>query len=249
MESAAVTVWPDGWELPSAAPPPPRRGQVHCWLGPIPGGPVLSELNRFLDSGERARAEAMRAASTRNEWMAARVGLRLRAARYLGLPPREIVVSREGHGKPRLVPDALRHNLSHGGGWILWAFTARGELGVDLEAWRNNLRIGDVARRFFHPGEAEALRALPECERRAAFLDLWTRKEACLKCQGLGLHGRLDQFRFAWRPGGWLAVEQCDTHLRPLPAPAQCAAVLASDFPPESVRCWRLDWETLIASY
>ncbi|MDD5349218.1 MAG: 4'-phosphopantetheinyl transferase superfamily protein, partial [Chthoniobacteraceae bacterium] len=61
------------------------------------------------------------------------------------------------------------------------------EVGIDLESadavadWRTHAPAVCSSR------EIRILSALPEAERNAAFLRLWTRKEAVLKAAGLGL--------------------------------------------------------------
>lgn len=45
-------------------------------------------------------------------------------------------------------------------------------------------------------GEADGLRAMPEPQRRAAFFQLWTRKEAYCKALGVGLQKTLGEITF-----------------------------------------------------
>lgn len=65
-------------------------------------------------------------------------------------------------------------------------------IGVDLE-WRSRrVRWAALARAHFAQTEQDWLASRPLPERKAAFLGLWTLKEAWLKAQGLGV----------WRLGG-----------------------------------------------
>ena len=82
----------------------------------------------------------------------------------------------------------LCFNVSHSHGRALFAFARGREVGIDLEA---GARLGDdwpgLVRRIFSAREQGELFSLPAEQRRAAFLNGWTRKEAFLKATGQGL--------------------------------------------------------------
>lgn len=97
------------------------------------------------------------------------------------LPGAEIITNE--YGKPKAKGDT-QFNLTHSG---RYAAIALGdcEVGVDLEAVRpvNTLRMGKVV---FCEREMELLRK--SSDRLGYFFDLWTKKEALLKCMGRGFH-------------------------------------------------------------
>jgi 4'-phosphopantetheinyl transferase len=103
------------------------------------------------------------------------------------------------HGRPVLdAPHAgLDFSWSHSGGRALLAL-ARGlpELGVDIERMRPRPRALDLGARFFAADEGALLQQLPETARGAAFLALWTAKEAVLKGTGRGLAYGLERVAF-----------------------------------------------------
>ena len=68
------------------------------------------------------------------------------------------------------------------------AVTAIGQVGVDLEPVRPVAALV-LARRWFPAPEAAWLAQLPPGQRDAAFLALWTQKEAIAKALGTGLRG------------------------------------------------------------
>jgi 4'-phosphopantetheinyl transferase len=111
-------------------------------------------------------------------------------------------LERGPHGKPFAadLPD-LEFNLSHTGSQVLLACARRQALGVDIEPETRRFSAG-LARRFFAPREAAALDRLPEPLRHAAFLRLWTHKEALLKALGVGLHFGLERIEFALDENG-----------------------------------------------
>ncbi len=76
---------------------------------------------------------------------------------------------------------ALRASLSHAGGWVVLATSARGPLGVDVEAVRPRAGVERIAARFFTPAEHACLAACAEPGRTLLFYALWTAKEARIK--------------------------------------------------------------------
>jgi 4'-phosphopantetheinyl transferase len=58
-----------------------------------------------------------------------------------------------------------------------------------------------LAARCFSPRENAALQLVPEAQRREAFFNCWTRKEAYIKAMGEGLTHPLDQFEVSLKPG------------------------------------------------
>lgn len=97
----------------------------------------------------------------------------------------EIVLTRGERGKPQLEGSDLCFNKTDCGELALVAICVGREVGIDLEAHRRVLRAERIASRFFSAEEQQRLRQSPDPV--AAFFDLWTTKEAVLKCDGGGL--------------------------------------------------------------
>ena len=115
-----------------------------------------------------------------------------RALGEYGISPDEIQIVYGEHGKPFLSgKQPLFFNLSHSGQRVLCAVSHQ-EVGCDVEQARPvNLKL---AKRFFSPYEYETLSSLPQEERQAAFLRLWTCKESFVKAVGTGLSLPLQDF-------------------------------------------------------
>jgi 4'-phosphopantetheinyl transferase len=173
-------------------------------------------LEHLLDEREREKAAAFRFAEHRDAYVIAHGALRLILGDVLGEDPARLAYTRAREGKPRLVGRRLRFNLSHTAGVALVAATAGAEVGVDVEAVRDNVDLEGVARRAFHPDEVAELLALEGDARRAAFFRLWARKEAVMKADGRGLS--LDPAGFALPLDG-VTVADLDA------GPAHAAAV------------------------
>lgn len=98
------------------------------------------------------------------------------------------------HGKPFLqnLQSPLFFNISHSGDYLVVAFSEQ-EIGIDIE------RIArcrmEVARRFYHPVEVEALEKADGTARTALFFRLWAIKESFLKYTGTGLSASLSGFQ------------------------------------------------------
>jgi 4'-phosphopantetheinyl transferase len=190
------------------------------------GAPVLTV-------GEEQRAARMRSGSARRRFVARRTALRRYLGERLAVDPRSVTWSTGPHGKPALPPPhRLRFNVSSSGDWVVIAASEAGEVGVDVERIRDDLRRDAIARRFF-----------TEREQRSAvtaegFFAVWTLKEAVVKGTGLGLsHLPLGSFDVdAGAPDGVSALVACRSdpalvgawRLAPVDAPEGYRAALAT---------------------
>jgi 4'-phosphopantetheinyl transferase len=150
-----------------------------------------------LSGDERARAARFLRDDSRRRFVAARAALRRLLAEALRCAPDALAFGYEPGGRPFVAepaPGDLVFNVSHSGELALLAIGRGRRLGVDVERLGRRVSGEAIARRFFAPREAEALLALPEAEQPAAFLRIWTRKEAYIKALGEGLRLPLDSF-------------------------------------------------------
>jgi 4'-phosphopantetheinyl transferase len=162
----------------------------------------VAGLSELLADDERARAGRYRVEPARTQFVITRALLRTLLAGYLGAEPAEIAFAHGPHGKPALAGRASLHfNVSHTHGAALFAFTTRGEVGVDVEQVRPRINHLELADRFFAPAESAALRALGPAEGLQAFYNAWTRKEAFLKATGLGLSYGSERVEVTLLPG------------------------------------------------
>jgi 4'-phosphopantetheinyl transferase len=122
---------------------------------------------------------------------------------YLGIGAHEVSLGEGPHGRPHVAQPrgtTLDFNWSHSGAHALIAVARGIAPGIDLERRRPRPRALPIARRFFDSDEAESLAALPEEARAAAFLELWTAKEAVLKAHGHGISYGLQRLRVLGTP-------------------------------------------------
>jgi 4'-phosphopantetheinyl transferase len=178
-------------------------GQVHVWLADLDefeGERRGLELTLSPDESDRAGRFCFE--EHRFRYVVARGLLRALLGRELDVHPSEVRFAYGAHGKPRLDGDAgrLAFNVSHSGGFAVYALGHEGPIGVDIEAHRPISDRDEIAARFFAPGERRRLRDVPEARRGHAFFDCWARKEAFVKAVGEGLSHPLDRFEVSVDP-------------------------------------------------
>ena len=105
-------------------------------------------------------------------------------------------LGRDARGRPWLPAGSGDVGWSHARERLLLAWAPHGRVGVDVEAADRQPRVAQIARRYFAPGEADGLMALPGEARRLAFLRLWCAKEAVLKAHGHGIAFGLHRLGF-----------------------------------------------------
>jgi 4'-phosphopantetheinyl transferase len=202
--SAPINPASSPWQTPQATPQW-KEPEVHLWRASLTEPESrLAALKNLLTDDERSRGERFVFADDRNRFICARGILRLILGRYLGRDPSEIRFLYGSHGKPAVAgqnPSRLSFNLSHSRELALYALAQGREVGVDVEYMKEDRATDAIAERFFSPQEVVALRSLPAAERRRAFFNCWTRKEAYIKGRGQGLSLSLQQFDVSVVPG------------------------------------------------
>jgi 4'-phosphopantetheinyl transferase len=160
----------------------------------------LDQLQRLLSQDERERAARFRFEKHARHFIAARGILREILGPYLAVDPALIRFDYNSFGKPS-VEGGPRFNVSHSGGFGLYAVSGIREVGVDIERINPDFAHERIPERFFAPGEVAALRALPADAQIEAFFHCWTRKEAYIKAHGSGLSLDLKSFEVTLTPG------------------------------------------------
>jgi 4'-phosphopantetheinyl transferase len=123
----------------------------------------------------------------------------------LGVSPGVVQFTTNPYGKPYVTSDmqqpGLFFNISHSQTGLLIALSRGIECGVDIEYQRDDFPSNEIAERFFSRKEFEVFKALPESQKKEAFFNCWTRKEAYIKAKGMGLSIPLDSFDVSLVPG------------------------------------------------
>lgn len=172
------------------------------WVDLDPPPPLALDA---LSLAERERAARFKHDGARAAYVATRLALREALAEHLGAAPEALRFEPGPHGKPMLAwpPSPVAFSVSHTAGLAVVAIAASGALGVDLEPLREMPEALALAERYGTPEEAAAVReALEGPARAAAFLRLWTAKEALVKALGLGMVRGKDHVALAQDPRG-----------------------------------------------
>jgi 4'-phosphopantetheinyl transferase len=229
-----MAVSAEGAWAPGPASPLLTKGAVHVWRADLQD--AADELDAALSSDERARAQRFADPRHGRQWRRSRGVLRALLGRYLDERPSALRFAAGAHGKPELIDAQLSFNLSHSGTVALYAVSAAGAVGVDVELPRRRIDVLGVAARTFGPDEAQRLQALDDEAREREFLRAWVRHEAELKCLGVGLGGAGVGLR--------AAADAIDAPTRPwiaaLEVGGRGAGAVAVAAAPRELRCW--DW-------
>jgi 4'-phosphopantetheinyl transferase len=142
-------------------------------------------LRALLDDDQCLRADRLRFEADRHASIIAQGLCRTMLGDLAGVPPREVRLTRDAHGKPSAQGTASRwhFSLSHTRGLVACAASLRGPLGIDVEALDAHPQDADVLDLFLRPPEQGVL------DERAseAFYGGWTALEAYWKARGTGL--------------------------------------------------------------
>ena len=186
--------WPVTTDAPELA-----EGEAHAWAVPlVVDDAAYEKCWGALSVDERKRADGFRFQNVRRAFIVAHGGLRSVLGQYLGQQARDVTYSFQRGSKPRIGSEyessQLHFNLSHSGNLAVVLVTKGCEVGVYVERLREVNQLENIALRYFHPTEVEAVLATAEDGRSEAFLRCWTAKEAALKAYGTGIVESLDAF-------------------------------------------------------
>ncbi len=159
-------------------------GEIQVWRVRLDQVPALPPT-----PGESARASRFATAILRRRYLRAHAALRAILGRFTGA---RLDFALQDKGKPYL-PHApeIQFNLSHSKDMALVAVALDVPVGVDIERVRPMADHAAIAERFFPPSATQPADA-------ADFFRRWTRFEAVLKAQGLGLYGAGCELEGAW---------------------------------------------------
>jgi 4'-phosphopantetheinyl transferase len=239
------------WAACGGSCPALADDEVHVWRVSVPqAAPTAAALAPTLAAEEEARAARFRFEKDRLTYVVGRGRLRALLGAYLQRPARDLQFTTNAHGKPALASEGcdLQFNVSHSGDWVVYAVTRGRAVGVDVEGVRPLTSLEGIARRFFSPREVDALFALPEPQRQAAFFRCWARKEAYIKAVGRGLGIPLHEFDVSLAPGEPARLLEARGEaaapgpwcLRTLEVAADYAAAVAAQGTEWRLSCWDL---------
>lgn len=162
--------------------------QVECWRAWVDvDSPLLAGFETTLSADEIDASRRFRFDRDRRRFVFTRGVTRRILADYVGTAAAELRFAYGAHGKPYLVDGGMRFNVAHSADLLCVAIGGKREIGVDVEAIRDDIDILTIAQTVFGKEEAGEISALHPADRVAAFFAQWTRTEALLKAMGQGL--------------------------------------------------------------
>lgn len=235
----------------SRAPERIAAGEVHVWCWPLDEDDGrLAADTALLDPEEHSRLERFRFDRHRIRFAASHANLRRILGAYLRLPPESLAFRANRFGKPEvhgLGPVApIQFNLSHSHSIALLALSLDVEVGVDVEDLRP--MEPEIAGSHFSAQENSDLASLEDEAWLLGFYRCWTRKEAILKAEGVGLRIPLAAFDVSLLPDApaRLLSARAEAGFRRLwmlhnlsPAPGVAAALAVAE-PNAAIRCFTL---------
>jgi 4'-phosphopantetheinyl transferase len=217
---------------------------IDLWTLPRNPQADLGLLAECLSSEELQRAERLKVADRREQFIYNRALLRRILASYPDTPA-DVTLTTTADGKPQWPESGLHFNLSHSDDLAILAVSRDAPVGVDLERCDDRINYEAIAHTAFSARQLQQWRELPPAEQPAAVLRAWTRKEALLKALGVGLGRPLGEIEVTFsdiEPAQLVA--SCIPHLSPAgwflydwsPQPGWFAALAA----PRQSTPWRL---------
>jgi 4'-phosphopantetheinyl transferase len=174
--------------------------EIHLWAWPLLfDGQDMSAHREILDGRERERMQRFHFAADADRYAIVHANVRRILAPYINQPAEKIAFRTGPFGKPELAGDtSLKFSLSHSHTTALLAVDPELPLGVDVEDLKPI--EPEVADKHFSATELSMLRGLQGDEWLTGFYRCWTRKEAILKAEGVGLSRDLDSFDISLLP-------------------------------------------------
>lgn len=178
------------------------RAQVQVYVCPVSRVPqdhmVLSHYLGFLSSAEKLRYDQYHPKAARL-FLISRVLVKTVLADKLGISPHQVNIQLHPNGKPFVQGSkAVYFNLTHSADVIILTVTEAGEIGVDIEQVDREfewMRVDSVlaASEIEWIKENELTDPFSVYQR---FFQIWTLKEAYIKCTGEGMSRHLKKLNF-----------------------------------------------------
>lgn len=167
---------------------PGPADEARLWSLQIAQAPPSLDLLAILSPDEVQRAERFAFAQDARRFVVARAALRAILAQATQREPSKVSLATSSRGKPYLVAPCrrLHFSSSHAGETVLIGLSTR-RIGVDVEKDQSIPNLAALANTVCGPAERMAIGRLQGDDQKAAFYDIWTRKEALLKGVGCGL--------------------------------------------------------------
>lgn len=177
--------WGDAQPLADTATAAP----IYVWASRVSTLLAVAANLDLLDEDDRASLRTLRDGAAKDSAVAARILLRLSlsALTQRRVTPQDWRFARSNSGKPFIKDNrqGIDFSVSHVDAVVMVAVGQGVDVGIDVETVDQEFEER-VVEHFCHASERQVLDTLPDAQRRRAFLELWTEKEAYTKMLGVG---------------------------------------------------------------
>lgn len=181
-----------------------QDNEAHLWLVNINKSfRDLDYYTALLSPEEKKRSGRFHFSRDKNRNIITYAVLRLLISNYINIDPAQVMYKYNQYNKPEVANrknSGLGFNLSHSGNYIIYAFSLRREVGIDIEQKREINYADSIVKRFCSEKEKTEYFSFPPEQRNEIFLCCWTRKEAYIKARGEGLNFQLNNFTVSLNP-------------------------------------------------
>lgn len=173
----------------------PAQDQVDVWWARL--ADADASFVDLLSDVERLRYAGYRRPDDQRRFLLGCAVTRLALARYLDIAADAIMLERRcpdcarPHGKVTVAGHDIHLSITHGGDRVGVAFAQGHQVGLDVEPLDARVEVALVAPRVLAPAELARFERTPAHLRHRDFMKLWTRKEAIVKCVGVGMRSAL----------------------------------------------------------
>lgn len=177
--------------------------EVHLWIADLDlHSDNYVNYKKLLNADEAGKESKFATEKLRRFYTISRGILRKILQQYLHQKNEEIDFFYGKNGKPFLInnPHKLQFNVSHSQKLMIYGISTETEIGVDIEYFQPEIFKSELLEYVLSHSEKEAFNTLGEYERPLAFYYAWTRKEAFLKAQGVGLSKPLESVEVSFKP-------------------------------------------------
>jgi 4'-phosphopantetheinyl transferase len=150
------------------------------------------DLQHLLSRREQENLNKFKFLKDQISYLVSYVVLRLLIAKYTGMEFDQIVFRYNNYGKPYIKGYDMYFNLSHTLSNTVIAFCKK-EIGIDIEHLDREVEVDNLAQMVFSAREQGLLKRSQKDYQHKKFFEIWTQKEAALKCIGIGIGHELNE--------------------------------------------------------
>lgn len=179
----------NNWQLCTTTllPPTLLNDNAHVYLVNLDS--ITIDTN-ILSAAELARTQNLRLPTQRTRIQKTRAILRYLLSHYTQIAADKLAFNTGEYGKLYLPDQSIQFSVAHTHEYALYAFTLHSEIGIDIEQQRA-IDYSAIAQRIMSTNEYEYWNERPTVQQAELFFQIWTRKEALVKCTGDGLSAPL----------------------------------------------------------